>query len=98
MDQRIYVTRAEVNNGYAEVDGDTVDLRGHTVGIRTRYLASRSVIIGTSFHTALQIKSEESINGFIAQHPGGEAITPEVFAAFARSIRKNVDRSVLNLK
>jgi eukaryotic-like serine/threonine-protein kinase len=97
VDNSYYVTRSEFDNGYAEVGGEIVDLKGHPLAVRTRYLDSYSVFIGTSFHNVLQINSEDSIRAFMNQHRRGEGITPEVFLEFADSIRKNIDRNVLNL-
>jgi hypothetical protein len=97
VDNRYYVTRSEFDNGYAEVAGEIVDLKGHTLAVRTRYLDPYSVFIGTSFHNVLQMNSEDSIRAFMNQHRRGDGITREVFLEFAASIRKNIDRNVLNL-
>jgi len=97
VDDLYYVTRAEFDNGYAEVDGKVIDLKEHKSVVRTRYLDSYSIFIGTSFHNVLQMKSEDSIRAFIKQYRRGEGITREVFAGFADSIRRNIDRNVLNL-
>lgn len=96
IDNKYYITRAEFDNGFAEINDEVMELTGHEKAVRTRYLDSYSVFIGTTFHNVLQRESESNIRAFIKKHNRGEGITYENFDAFADSIRQNLDENVLN--
>ena len=95
IDDKYYITRAEFDNGYAEIDNEVIDLGGYKKkAVRTRYLESYSIFVGTTFHNVLQRESERDVLAFIERHDKGVGITNQIFQAFAESIRKNLDENV----
>jgi hypothetical protein len=95
LDETHYITRAEYDNGYAEIGDEVVDLTGHRLSIRMRCLAPYSVFIGTVFHNIRQRESDSVIRAFLKKYKNGEGLTESIFESFVSSLRHNLNENVL---
>ncbi len=65
VDDKFYITEAEERTGYAEIDGEIIELKNHQMEMRSRYLIPTILLIATEFHNAFQWRNlpiiEESL-------------------------------------
>jgi serine/threonine-protein kinase len=88
VDNKFYVSRAEFDNGFAEVDDEVINLSEHEVSIRTRHLKEKSILIGTHFNSFWHRENNKTCRNFLKKHNGGEGITERIFLDFVWEIRR----------
>jgi serine/threonine-protein kinase len=89
VDDSYYVTRAEFDNGYAEREGEFIDLSGHQRSIRMRYLAPYNVFIGTTFHNILAMESDKEIVNFLKNLGTISEVSENALSTFSERISRN---------
>ncbi len=88
VDNKFYVSRAEFDNSFAEVDGEVINLSEHEVSIRMRHLKEKSIFIGTHFNSFWHRENNKTCRNFLKKHNGGEGITEKIFLDFVWEIRR----------
>lgn len=94
VDGKYYITRAEYDNGYAEIDGEIIDLSGHTVEIRVRKMVPTSYFIGTEYHCILQYENDETVSQLMELINCGHTLNIRELQEFSERIRQNKDRDI----
>jgi len=89
VDDRHYITIEEFNNGFAEINGEIVDLKKHDVERRIREMNPMSYFIATSFHCVLQIKNDETVRDLIKKIQPAHNISEDEIRQFLNEIRRN---------
>lgn len=89
IDNQKYITRNEYDNGYAEINGEIINLSEHNVNIRCRYLVDRSIFISTAYNSANHFDSEESVRDLIEKINNHYKISDSDIKIFISQIRKN---------
>lgn len=95
VDDEYYITRNEYDNGYAEINGKTINLSDHKVSLRIRYLRPKSFFIITRYHSIFAEENEDRVHEFISKIESGYQITKTEFKSFIDEIGKKKHREVL---
>lgn len=94
VDGKHYITRSEYDNGYAEVEGEIIDLSEHEVELRRRYLTEKYFFIGTRYHCIINGKNDGYVRKFI-EKAKNNSITENDFKELTAKIRMNKHPYVL---
>lgn len=94
VDNKYYITRSEYDNGYAEINGETVDLSEHEVSLRVRYLRPKSFFITTPYHSVFLRENEGLVQEFIDKIERGYPISKKEFRNFIDEIGKEIHQEV----
>lgn len=95
VDNSVYITRSEYDNGYAEKNREVLHLSEHKVELRSRYLTEKSIFIGTRFHSFFHCDNEEKIESFLKSANQGVELTENEFETFARKLKYKKHPDVL---
>lgn len=88
VDNKFYISRAEYDSGFADVNDEIINLSNHEVSFRIRYLHQISVLIGTVYNSCILDENEETAINFLKKYKGGHGITDEIFLNFVQEIRR----------
>jgi serine/threonine-protein kinase len=94
VDGKYYITRMEYDNGYAEIDGEVIDLSKHDVEIRVRETKLKSYFIATDYHCILQLENDKTVYVFIELIESGRIPSKDEFEEFSEAIRQHAHREV----
>jgi serine/threonine-protein kinase len=89
VDGKYYVTRAEYDNGRAEIDGRVITLKDHKTELRCRFLNARSYVVATRFHCALQRETQDVVSRLVEAIDAGHPLTEEALRSWIRGTRQN---------
>ena len=89
VDDRHYITIEEFNNGFAEINGEIVDLKKHNVERRIREMSPMSYFIATCFHCVLQRENDETVRDLVKKIQPAHNISEDEFRQFLNEIRRN---------
>ena len=98
VDGKYYITRTEYDNGYAEIDGEIIDLSGHTVEIRVREMVPTSYFIGTEYNCILQYGNDEAVSNLIKLINCGHTPDRKELQEFSEKIRQNQHRDIMLMR
>jgi serine/threonine-protein kinase len=65
IDDKTLISKNELHNGFAEIDGALVDLSTRKEEERSRYLVPTTIALATKFHSACRIENDSYISDFI---------------------------------
>lgn len=89
LDEKLLISATEFENGYAEINGDIVDLNDFkTKRMVCRQRENGYLIISTKHSCAIQTQSDEHIDKFLAELTANEEKALETFIDFKYRIRK----------
>jgi hypothetical protein len=90
-----YISRAEFNNGYAEIDGDIVELSDPPSEMRSRYLSNQAILIAPHASSAMNSESDRSVMRMLSYfNERSDGIKLAKLEDFVRGFRHNVDDDV----
>jgi eukaryotic-like serine/threonine-protein kinase len=88
-----YVSRAEWDNGFAEFDGDVVDLRHLKKDLRRRYLEQKAIFLGSKYHDAHQSENERRTKEIVKRAEAG-TLFESVLERFGQEIGEHIHREI----
>jgi hypothetical protein len=94
VDGNYYISRAEYDNGYAEIDGEIINISKHTVEIRMRKMVPTSYFIGTEYNCILQYENDEAVSNLIKLINCGHTPDRRELQEFSEKIRQNMHRDI----
>lgn len=99
VDDVHHISYSEYENGFAEIDGDIVDLDGHKVEFIERQKEEGYFFIGTKYHCILRPENDVNVRNFIDELKSvGGKIDIEEVAEFQWKVRKHkLPEIVMNL-
>lgn len=89
VNDKDYITRNELDNGYAVINGDTVNLSEHNVSIRVRHTTPYSFFFATCYSSVILSESDKLVENFIKNHNPTNQIDENDIRLFAFEIGKN---------
>ena len=95
VDDRHHISYSEYQNGYAEIEGNIVDLSKHKVEFIERKQEDGYFFIGTTYHCILTQRNDETVRNIIEQFQLTSTVDTEKLRKFEREIRRNKDREVM---
>ncbi|WP_094603268.1 Serine/threonine-protein kinase PknD [Sporomusa silvacetica DSM 10669] len=91
LDEKYYISYAENNNGYAEINGQTIALRDHRCENRSRDLVDSAYVLGTTYSSAIYIDSDDLVAELLPKIKINKATSEDV-SQFTRKIGRNKHR------
>lgn len=90
VDDEHHISYSEYQNGFAEINGDIVDLSEHKVEFIERQKEDDYFFIGTRYHCILRPKNDENVRNFIQKLKDNNGIVDiEEFREFQWEVRKH---------
>jgi eukaryotic-like serine/threonine-protein kinase len=93
VDDTTYVTRAEYDNGFAEIGGQVVSLRGHRVDVRTRHTVRRAIFIASVYHDAARPENDRRTMRIVEDAVTGN-LRDHQLVSFANEIGEHMHRAL----
>lgn len=94
LDENIMITMNEYANGFAEIDGEVIDLADRNVEHRSRYLVETTIAIASVGHSAYQIANDTYISSFIDKLPKDDESLEKITIELVKKTRMNRDHEV----
>lgn len=96
VDEKYQISHSEYENGYAEINGEIVQLSNCKVEFIERQNEEGYLFIGTKYHCILGRKNDKNVINFIQKLKNNDGkLDVEEFYAFEREVRKNVLPEIL---
>jgi serine/threonine protein kinase len=95
VDEKHYISANEFDNGYAEIENETIDLSTRKKRLIHRQEKVGWVLISTRYSCALQTKNDKIIENYIDNLLQVEENAIGMFDDFRRAIRKNIHPDVM---
>lgn len=94
VDGKTYITRAEHDNNWADIDGESVNLAGGRSELRCRHLEPCSYVLTTRYHCAYQRSNETKVETMLKRIDAGENVTPDQLKHWVDEMSQNMHSEV----
>jgi hypothetical protein len=95
VDDKYYISDSEYGNGFAEIEGNIVELSKHKVEYIVREKERGFFFICNEFHCVFDYRNDEAVRECISHIENAPVIDIEVLKNFADDVRVNKHPSVL---